>query len=244
MNTGFNPHISVDIVVFGFEDNEGLKVLLINRDKNEDKKSIKLKLPGSLIILNERLHDSAQRVLMELTGIKDIYLKQFAVFDNPGRLKDGEDLQWLRNTSATNIERVITIAYYSLVKLYHYSETELSKAYHARWYNLDSVPELIFDHNEILAEGLSTLQKEFLTEPLCFRLLPGKFTINQLQHISESILGFALDNRNFRKRINKLEYIVPLNERQKGVSHKPARYYIFDSKKFEIINRELTGFIV
>ncbi len=83
MNTGFNPHISVDIVVFGFEDNEGLKVLLINRDKDEDKKSIKLKLPGSLIILSERLHDSAQRVLMELTGIKDIYLKQFAVFDNP-----------------------------------------------------------------------------------------------------------------------------------------------------------------
>ena len=128
--------------------------------------------------------------------------------------------------------------------MYHYSETELSKAYNARWYNLDSVPELIFDHNEILVEGLSTLQKEFLTEPLCFRLLPGKFTINQLQQISESILGFELDNRNFRKRINKLEYIVPLNERQTGVSHKPARYYVFDSKKFEIIKRELTGFIV
>ena len=244
MNILFNPHISVDIVVFGFEDNEGLKVLLINRDKHEDKKSDKLKLPGSLIILGERLHDSAQRVLLELTGIKDIYLKQFAVFDNPKRLKNGEDLQWLRDTSGTNVERVITIAYYSLVKLHHYSETALSKAYNAGWYNLDHIPELIFDHNEIIAEGLSTLRKEFLTEPLCFKLLPGKFTMNQLQHISESILGFALDNRNFRKRINRLEYIIPLNEHQTGVSHKPARYYIFDSRRFEIIKREHTGFII
>ena len=171
MNTGFNPHISVDIVVFGFDDNEGLKVLLINRDKDEKKYSKKLKLPGSLIIIRERLHDSAQRVLQELTGIKDIYLKQFAVFDNPERLKNGEDLQWLCDSSGIRVERVVTIAYYSLVKLYHYSETELSKAYNARWYSLDSVPGLIFDHNEIVNEGLSVLRKEFLTEPLSFKLL-------------------------------------------------------------------------
>jgi 8-oxo-dGTP diphosphatase len=244
MDTGFNPHISVDIVVFGFDDNEGLKVLLINRDKDEKKYSKKLKLPGSLIIIHERLHDSAQRVLQELTGIKDIYLKQFAVFDNPERLKNGEDLLWLCDSSGIDVERVVTIAYYSLVKLHHYSETELSKAYHAQWHSLDGVPGLIFDHNEIIAEGLSVLRKEFLTEPLCFKLLPRKFTMNQLQHISESILGFTLDNRNFRKRINKLEYIIPLNEHQKGVSHKPARYYIFDSMKFEIIKKEHTGFII
>ena len=244
MNTGFNPHISVDIVVFGFDDNEGLKVLLINRDKDENTHNNKLKLPGSLIIIRERLHNSAQRVLQELTGIKDIYLKQFEVFDNPERLKKGEDLQWLRDNSGIHVERVVTIAYYSLVKLHHYAETALSKAYNARWYGLDSVPALIFDHNEIIDEGLSVLRKEFLTEPLSFKLLPGKFTINQLQHISESILGFALDNRNFRKRINRLEYIIPLNEHQQGVSHKPARYYVFDSKKFEIVKREHTGFII
>ena len=130
------------------------------------------------------------------------------------------------------------------MKLHHYSETALSKAYNARWYNLDSIPDLIFDHNEIINEGLSALRKEFLTEPLCFKLLPGKFTINQLQLISESILGFKIDNRNFRKRINRLEYIVPLNEHQTGVAHKPARYYIFDHQKFDIIIREHTGFII
>jgi hypothetical protein len=128
--------------------------------------------------------------------------------------------------------------------LHHFSETELSKAYNARWHNLNEIPDLIFDHNEIIDEGLSALRKEFLTEPLCFELLPGKFTMNQLQHLSESILGFTLDNRNFRKRINRLEYIIPLNEHQTGVSHKPARYYTFDSGKFEIIKRAHTGFIV
>jgi len=244
MNLLFNPHISVDIVVFGFDDDEGLKVLLINRDEGETKQSVKLKLPGNLIIINERLQDSAHRTLQELTGIKNIYLKQFGVFDNPERLKNGEDLKWLREKSGANVERVVTIAYYSLVKLQQYSETELSKAFSARWCRLEEVTELIFDHNEILSEGLSNLQKEFLTEPLCFELLPKKFTINQLQHISEAILGFKIDNRNFRKRINRLDYIVPLNEHQKGVSHKPARYYIFDVNRFNVLKKDHTGFIV
>ena len=94
--------------------------------------------------------------------------------------------------------------------------------------------------------GLSTLQKEFLTEPLCFELLPAKFTLNQLQKLYEVIPGFKLNNRNFRKKINKLEYIVPLNERQTDVTHKPARLYIFDKEKYDdnCINKGHTGFIV
>ncbi|MBN2612994.1 MAG: NUDIX hydrolase [Bacteroidales bacterium] len=244
METFFNPYISVDIVVFGFDDNEGLKVLLINRSRRDDPSLKRLKLPGNFINKKEKLHDSANRILKEFTGIKNIYLKQFAVFDDPGRLGDGDDLKWLRDRTGTEIERVVTIAYYSLVKLHQYSETELSKAYNARWFGMDEVPGLIFDHNQIIDEGLATLQKEFLTEPLCFELLPKKFTINQLQRISEAILGFSIDNRNFRKRINRLEYVVALNERQTGVSHKPARYYIFDREKFDILKREHTGFII
>lgn len=244
MSTFFNPHISVDIVVFGFDNIEGIKVLLINRSRKDPPQLKRLKLPGDFINVKERLHDSANRVLNEFTGIKNIYLKQFAVFDDPLRLENGDDLQWLRDRTGTLIERVVTIAYYSLVKLHQYSETELSKAYNARWYNLNDVPDLIFDHNQIINEGLSALRKEFLTETVCFELLPRKFTINQLQRISEAILGFRIDNRNFRKKINRLEYVVPLNEHQTGVSHKPARFYIFDRNKFDIVKREHTGFIV
>ena len=244
MTSFINPHISVDIVVFGFDDAEGLKVLLIKRSRNDAIDKKKLKLPGNFINIKERLNDSAHRILNEFTGIKNIYLKQFGVFDKPDRLGNGEDLQLLRKRYGSVIERVVTIAYYSLVKLHQYAETELSKAYDANWYSLKEIPELIFDHNQIVSEGLTALQKEFLTEPLCFELLPKKFTINQLLHISEAILGFEIDNRNFRKRINRLDYIVPLNERQTGVSHKPARFYIFDRNKFDILKKEHTGFII
>ncbi len=244
MALSFNPHISVDCVVFGFDDTEGLKILLINRDEWDNQKTTRLKLPGNLIIMKEHLKQSANRVLQELTGIKDIYLKQFGVFDNPGRLMNGDDIAWLRKKTNIYVERVITVAFYSLVKLGQYLETELSRAYNATWYKVNEVPGLIFDHNDILSNGLEAMRKEFLTEPLCFELLPKKFTMNQLQHLSEAILGFNLDNRNFRKRINRLGYIMPLNEHQRGVSHKPARYYMFDRKKFDNRKKEYTGFII
>ena len=248
MKRALNPHISVDCVIFGFDNNK-LKVLLVNRNSKNTpgKTSNKLKLPGDLIIKMEVLNESARRILKEFTGLENIYLKQFGVFDKPDRLSPEEDLNWLRDTSElSDIDRVVTIAYYSLIKLNMSRQTRLSIEYDAKWYPVENIPALIFDHNKILKYGLLTLQKEFLTEPLCFELLPIKFTLNQLQKIYEVILGFELDNRNFRKKINKLEYIIPLNEKQTGVTHKPARLYIFDRDKFEEndINKVHTGFVV
>ncbi len=248
MERALNPHISVDCVIFGF-DNSRLKVLLVKRDMavNTSKNASKLKLPGDLIIKREALNESARRILKEYTGLEKIYLKQFGVFDNPDRLSPEEDLNWLRNTSGlSDIDRVVTIAYYSLIKLNMSRRTKLSIVYDAKWYSVGNIPELVFDHNKIVNSGLLTLQKEFLTDPLCFELLPEKFTLNQLQKIYEVILGFELDNRNFRKKISKLEYIIPLNEKQTGVTHKPARLYIFNKEKFNDndINKVHTGFIV
>jgi 8-oxo-dGTP diphosphatase len=246
MNRTLNPYISVDCVIFGF-DGEKLQVLLINRDwQNSDrKKGNRLKLPGDLIIKGEPLGESAQRILKEYTGLENIYLKQFNVFDNPERLSNEENLNWLRKTSGlADIYRVVTIAYYSLIELDMSRRTELSIVYDARWYPVENIPELIFDHNEILESGLINLRKGFLTDPLCFELLPTKFTLNQLQKLYEVILGFELDNRNFRKKINRLEYIIPLNERQTGVTHKPARLYIFDREKYDELKKDHTGFIV
>jgi 8-oxo-dGTP diphosphatase len=266
MKRALNPHISVDCVIFGFNGNK-LQVLLINRDMrtagttvdtaanvNTDATtsdiagataSCSLKLPGDLIIKGEPLHESARRILKEYTGLDNIFLQQFGVFDNPERLSDEENLCWLRTTSGLpDIDRVVTIAYYSLIKLDMSHSTALSIAYNARWYPVDAVPGLIFDHNDILDSGLMTLRKAFLTDPLCFELLPVKFTVNQLQKIYEIILGYRLDNRNFRKKINRLDYIIPLNERQKGVSHKPARFYVFDKKRYNKFKKAQTGFII
>jgi hypothetical protein len=244
MTANLNPHISIDCVVFGFDGNE-LKVLLINRDSSDDPASSgSLKLPGDLIFSGEVLIHAAERILAELTGLHNIYLKQFDIFDDPGRLNSSDDLNWLQKRSGLPVKRVITVAYYSLIKIDQSMPTELSIAFSARWYPCTAVPELIFDHNRIVEDGLETLRREMLTEPLCFELLPEKFTLNQLQRLYEAILGCSLDNRNFRKKIQRLPYIVPLNERQNGVPHKPARLHIFDNEKYALLKKENTVFIL
>ena len=245
MRKNLNPFISVDCVVFGYDGQE-IKVLLISRDKSDAINGVpsRYKLPGDMIIRGERLQASAQRVLFELTGLDDVFLKQFAVFDNPERLNTSDDLKWLQKSSGVEINRVVTVAYYSLIKLEESKKTKLSVAYNARWSSLSELPEMIFDHNKILNQALMTMQKGLLTDPHCFELLPEKFTLNQLQNVYETILNVKLDNRNFRKRVQRLDYIIPLNETQKDVAHKPARYYIFNRNKFEEVIKDHTGLVI
>lgn len=240
-----NPHISVDCVIFGFDTQE-LKILLVDRNMlpGEESKipSGLMKLPGNLIDQNEDLDQSAYRVLKELTGLEKIYLKQFAVFGSPTRLNNQNDLHWLQSTSGMSIERVVTIAYYSLVKIDESSpESHLSQ--NAKWMPVKQLPNLIFDHKEIILKALDTLRKEMRTEPVGFELLPKKFTFRQLQNLYEVILGTELDNRNFRKRISKLEYLIPLNEKEVGVNHKPAQFYKFDKKIYKKNQKDL-GFVI
>lgn len=233
-----NPHVSVDCVVFGF-DSKKIKVLLIEKEKigGEDTNKHKLKLPGSLIFEDEDLDESANRTLKELTGLDNIYLKQFQVFGSPDRLTPEEDLNWLRSTTGTNVDRVVTIAYYSLIKLQESTLTDKTL-----WHPVDNVPELIFDHNIIVKMALEALQREIRTEPICFELLPKKFTIRQMQDLYEAILGVKMDNRNFRKKIIPLKFLVQLNEKEKGVSHKPAQLYKFDRKLYAKHRKEVSGF--
>lgn len=232
-----NPHVSVDCVVFGFNEQK-LKVLLIEREELPDSriKGHKLKLPGSLISEAEDLDLSAARTLLELTGLSNIYLKQFAVFSAPNRLSPPEDLKWLRKTTGLNVDRVVTIAYYSLIKISESNTTDKTI-----WVPVEAVPELIFDHNQIINHALEILRREIRSEALCFELLPKKFTIRQMQTLYEAILGEKLDSRNFRKKIRPLEYLLPLNEKEKEVNHKPARLYKFDKRLYDkhrkVVNR-------
>ncbi len=234
-----NPHISVDCVIFGF-DGARLKVLLIKRtgQKSEEPTAMKYKLPGDLIQHNEDLDKAAERVLRELTGLENIFLRQFKVFGNPDRIPDNDDRRWLEDTSGVNISRVVTTAYYALIKI-NKSRTESENNHHASWHTIDTLPPLIFDHREIILSGLERLQNEIRFEPLCFELLPGKFTIRQIQTLYEVILGQPLDNRNFRKKLLKAPYIEPLDEKQKGVAHKPAIFYRFNKKRYLAIKENL-----
>jgi hypothetical protein len=233
-----NPHVSVDCVIFGFDAGK-LKVLLIEREKipHSRLRGHKLKLPGSLISENEDLDTSATRILKELTGLDNIFLKQFGVFGSPDRLRPAGDLAWLRRTSGMNVDRVVTIAYYSLIKI---SESNITSK--TIWLPVNELPDLIFDHNGIIGKALDILRREIRSEPLCFELLPKKFSIRQMQELYESILGEILDNRNFRKKIRPFKFLVPLPEKERGVNHKPARLFKFDKKLYEKHRTVKSGF--
>lgn len=240
-NQRLNPHISVDCVIFGF-DFEKLNVLVIERDHRPDAverpSSKHHALPGNLIMEDETLDQSAERVLKELTGLENIYLEQFHAFGDPDRVRMENDTEWLRTYRDEPQARVITVAYLSLVKMEAYVPQPSSFARKVDWFPISEVPALAFDHDEILKKALRTLKTRLRYQPIGFELLPRKFTLSQLQKLYEAILGKELDKRNFRRKILNMGILVPLEEKQKGVPHKPAKLYKFDKEKYEAYSSE------
>ena len=222
-----NPNVSIDCVVFGF-DNEKLKVLLIEQ-KNKGGIHPQFALPGDLVLEDEDLYQSATRILKELTDLEGIYLKQFKTFGDPNRVRDVKDQEWLRTFREDPEARVITVAYYSLVKMEDYIPQAASLAGKVIWQNVDEVPQLAFDHNQIVNEALDRLREEFEYKNVGYELLPKKFTLSMLQKLHEIILGIELDKRNFRKKIKKSDVLIPLEEKQSGVDHKPAQLFRYKS---------------
>ena len=237
-----NPHISVDCVIFGFSTNQ-LKVLLIERAfiDPSGKEINDHKLPGDFIAFNEDLDLAASRTLEELTGLKNIFLQQFALFGRPDRISNRVDIEWLNAITGHEIQRVVTAAYYSLINITE-TVSDFAIKNNAAWVDVQQVPDLAFDHDAIIRSGLAHLQKTLRIEPIGFELLPEKFTIRELQILYEVILGCTLDNRNFRKKILKSKYMVQLEEKQSGVAHKPAHYYRFARNIYEKHKKESFGF--
>jgi 8-oxo-dGTP diphosphatase len=214
----FKSAFSVDNVIFGFDGGD-LKVLLIQRGAAPYKG--RWALPGDLVYPNEDLDTAAERVLEQLTGLRDVYLEQVKTFGAVDRHPIG---------------RVITVAYFSLINIGNYAVTPASFAQSAKWHSLSQVGELAFDHNEILESCVARLKQKVRTEPIGFELLPEKFTLTALQQLYESILnlsaGRGLDKRNFRKKILSMNLLVECSELQEGVAHRPAKLYRFDSERY------------
>lgn len=227
-----NPNVSVDCVIFGF-DFEKLNVLLIDRGENEAFRGARMALPGNLIYDNENLDQAATRVLDELTGIQNIYLDQVGAFGDPNRICKDADRAWLKSIRAEPDARVITVAYYSLVKMSDYQPHASSFAKTADWVPLEKISELAFDHYEILQAAKEKLKQKIKIQPVGFNLLPEKFTLSQLHKLYESILDKPLDKRNFRRKIQKLDILTNLREKQKGVPHKPSELYKFNEEKYQ-----------
>lgn len=202
--------ITIDCVIFGF-DKGSLEVLLVQHGEGISKG--KWGLPGGWIYKKESTDDAAHRLLNELTGLDNIYLEQLKAFGDPDRFP---------------LRRVITIGYYALVKREDYNIKAGFTASDAKWYKIDSIPDLIYDHNEILSYSIQHLRNRVRQAPIGFNLLPEKFTLLQLMHLYEEILGVEMDKSNFRRKILHMKLLVALDEKQQDVSHRAAKLYQFD----------------
>ncbi len=205
--------LSVDCVIFGFDENK-LKVLLIRSDLKKYKG--KWSLLGDLIQPAEDLDKSAYRILQQRTGLDDIYLEQVHTFGEIKRHPAG---------------RVITVAYYSLINVQHHKLKIYDNELH--WHDVKNVTDLAFDHQEIFDTCYKRLQKRILEHPLGFNLLPKKFSLRELQNLYESILDVKMDRRNFRKKFFSMDLLTDLNEMEQDVPHRPGKLYQFNFKKYE-----------
>lgn len=214
-NSFFKSAFTVDNVIFGFDEGD-LKVLLIKR--GEEPFTDNWALPGYFVYPTEDLDAAANRVLEELTGLSNVYLEQVKTFGGVNRHPFG---------------RVITVAYFSLLKISDYNLQPASIAQNAQWHAVAEVKELAFDHIEILKSCFNRLKWLVRTRPVGFELLPPKFTLTELQHLYEAILETELDKRNFRKKILSMNLLVDNGFTQEGVAHRPAKLYQFDEKKYQ-----------
>jgi len=202
--------ITVDCVIFGF-NKANLEVLLVQHAEGESVG--KWGLLGGWVKKEESADAAAQRVLYELTTLDNIYLEQLKAFTDPKRVLE---------------RRVVTIGYYTLVNREDYNIKAGITLREAKWYKINEIPGLIFDHNEILEFSLMQLRNRVRQAPIGFNLLPEKFTLLQLMHLYEEILGIELEKSNFRRKILHMKLLVALDEKQQDVSHRAAQLYKFD----------------
>jgi len=216
--------VAVDCIIFGF-DGDNLKALLIKRGFEPEKG--KWSLMGGFVDKDENADEAATRVLSDLTGMKDIYMEQLYTFSDASRDSAG---------------RVVSIAYFALINIAEYDE-QLQREHEAKWFPLNKIPPLIFDHKKMVLKAKEMLRQKVANHPIGFELLPPKFTLPQLQSLYEAIYETPFDKRNFTKKMLSLGILNKLNEKEKESSRKGAFYYIFDTVKYQRLHSNGLKFV-
>jgi 8-oxo-dGTP diphosphatase len=206
--------VAVDCIIFGF-DGWNIKLLLVERSLKPE--SGKWSLMGGFINPSESPEDAANRVLEERTGLKNVYMEQFRVFGNPDR---------------DPVERTLSVAYFALIDIQQY-ETQITTENHPVWYLLDEMPEMVFDHAEMVKLAKKQLRYKAALHPILFQLLPERFTIPQLQALYEGVYQTEFDDRNFSRKLLSTGLLVKLAEKDKQSSKKGAFYYRLDQSNYE-----------
>ena len=210
-----NPkfYVGIDCIIFGFEKGR-LSLLLLQR--NFEPAKGQWSLMGGFVQENESADDAAKRVLYELTGLKDVYMEHIGAYGeihrDPG-------------------ERVISLAYYALININEY-DRELVQQHNAHWIDVEELPNLIFDHNEMVEKARTIMKEKASSAPIGFNLLPELFTLTQLQSLYEAIYGESMDKRNFRKRIADMGFIEKTDRIDKTGSKRGALLYKFNDKAY------------
>ena len=222
-NSGAPVLVAVDCIIFGFDEEE-LKLLAIKRDFAPEKG--KWSLMGGFLQAGENLRTAANRVLKELTGLSDVYMEQLQTFSEVDR---------------DPLTRTISVTYFALINIADH-KTSFTEKYAPTWFAIHEVPPLIFDHSLMVDHAMERLRYKTSVEPLGFELLPEKFTMRQLQKLYETILGEELDKRNFARKINALDVLEKLEEKDKASSRKGSYLYRFDPEKYK--NKRTSGFSI
>ena len=205
--------LSVDCIIFGFDEGK-LKILIGKRQMDPGRGE--WSLYGGFVNGNESVDDAASRTLYELTGLRNLYMRQVGAFGNVDRDPG---------------ERVVSIAYYALINVKDY-EDELRREHGVEWMDINEIPQLYSDHNEMVTKARKLVQQKMSHEPVGFSLLPDLFTLTQLQTLYEAVYGTELDKRNFRKRIKEMDFIEKTELIDKKSSKRGAYLYRFNKKAY------------
>ena len=215
--TYYNDHskvwLSVDCIIFGFDEGK-LKILIGKRQMDPGRGE--WSLYGGFVDGNESVDDAATRTLYELTGLRNLYMRQVGAFGNVDRDPG---------------ERVVSIAYYALINVKDYDDA-LRKDHGVEWIDINEIPQLYSDHNEMVRKARKMMQQKLAHEPVGFRLLPSLFTLTQLQKLYEAVNGEELDKRNFRKRIKDMDFIEKTELIDKTGSKRGAYLYRFNKRVY------------
>ena len=206
--------VSVDCIIFGFDDNK-LKILIGKRAMDPGRGE--WSLYGGFVRGDESLDDAADRTLYELTGLRNIYMRQVGAFGSLDRDPG---------------ERVVSVAYYALINVKDYDE-RLRQQHGVEWMSVESLPQLYSDHNEMVRRARKLMQQKMKNNPVGFELLPDLFTLTQLQRLYEAANGEEIDKRNFRKRIKEMDFIQKTELIDKKSSKRGAALYRFNKKVYE-----------
>jgi ADP-ribose pyrophosphatase YjhB (NUDIX family) len=205
--------LSVDVIIFGFEQNK-LKILIGRRQMDPGRGE--WSLYGGFVRADESLDDAADRTLRELTGLRNVYMRQVGAFGNLDRDPG---------------ERVVSVAYYALINVKDYDE-KLRKKHGVEWVNIEEIPQMYSDHNIMVARARKLMQQKMKTVPVGFELLPDLFTLTQLQRLYEAVYGHEIDKRNFRKRLKEMDFIEKTDLIDKVTSKRGAALYRFNKNVY------------